>query len=214
MSKCSHSRTLILGIFSLLVALALPRNSRADAPDIKQLVEQVVSAGGGEAKLLKLFRLKERLAVSSDPNAPGNERVSVLEPPKHWWIGKNDRVTKEKEPATFLVWGWTLNALVDDKSKLEPLDPVTINDQPAFGIRVSETITPPMDLYFDTETKRLARIEWRTDRHEFSDWKEADGASYASKCVGYKLATGKPWYRTEILELERLQGLPAGLTRE
>jgi hypothetical protein len=36
---------------------------------------------------------------------------------------------------------------------------------------------------------------------------------YASKCVGYKLATGKRWYHTEILELERLKELPAGLER-
>lgn len=104
------------------------------------------------------------------------ERVSVLEPPQHWWLGKNDRVKNEKEPATFLVWGWTLNALVDEKSKLESLDKIKINDKTAFGIRVSETITPPMDLYFDKETKRLARIQWRTDRHELNDWKEADGA--------------------------------------
>ena len=124
---------------------------------------------------------------------------------------QNGRVKNEKEPATFLVWGWTLNALVHEKSKLESLDEIKINDKPAFGIRVSETITPPMDLYFDQETKRLARIQWRTDRHEFSDWKEADGAWYASKCVGYKLATGKRWYHTEILELVRLKELPAGL---
>ena len=103
---------------------------------------------------------------------------------------------------------------MDKKSKLESLDEMTINDKPAYGIRVSETITPPMDLYFDKETKRLARIQWRSDRHEFSDWKDADGAWYASKCVGYKLATGKQWYHTEILELERLKELPAGLTRE
>lgn len=214
MQKRSRGSAIILTAFSLLVVLALTPNSRADDADTKKLVEQVVSAGGGEAKLLKLFRMKEQLAVSSDPNAKGNERVSVLEPPKHWWLGKNDRVKNEREPATFLVWGWTLNALVDEKSKLESLDEMTINDRPAYGIRVSETITPPMDLYFDEETKRLARILWRADRHEFSDWKQADGTWYASRCVGYKLATGKHWYHTEILELEILKELPAGLTRE
>jgi len=214
MPKSSRHRAVVLNIFSLLVVLELSQNSRADDASMKKLVEQVVTAGGGEARLLKLFRMKERLAVSSDPSVKGNERVSVLEPPKHWWLGKNDRVKNEKEPATFLVWGWTLNALVDEKSNLQSLDEIKINDKPAFGIRVSETITPPMDLYFDQEAKRLARIQWRTDRHEFSDWKEADGAWYASKCVGYKLATGKQWYQTEILELERLKELPAGLTRE
>jgi hypothetical protein len=214
MPKCNWSRAFIRTVLSLIVVLTLARYSRAEDADTKTLVEQIVSASGGETKLLKLFRLKERLAASPDPNAKGNERVSVLEPPKHWWLGKNDRVKNDKEPATFLVWGWTLNALVDEKSKLESLDEIKINDKPAFGIRVSETITPPMDLYFDKETKRLAHIQWRSDRHEFSDWKEADGAWYASKCVGYKLATGKQWYHTEILELERLKELPAGLARE
>lgn len=186
---------------------------RSAEPVPRELLQATVEAAGGEAKLLKLFRFKERLAVSSDENAKGSERVSVLEPPGHWWVGKNDRVKNDKEPATFLVWGWTLNALVDEKSKLESLENITIDDKPAYGIRVSETVTPPMDLYFDKETKRLTQIRWRTDRHEFSDWKEADGAWYASKCVGYKLATGKRWYHTEILELERLKELPTGLER-
>jgi hypothetical protein len=31
--------------------------------------------------------------------------------------------------------------------------------------------------------------------------------------VGYKKASGKPWYFTEIVELERLKELPAGLKR-
>ena len=214
MPKCSRSRAFILTVLSLLVVLTLARYSRADGADTKTLVEQIVSVGGGEAKLLKLFRMKERLAVFSDPAAKGSERVSVLEPPGHWWLGKNDRVKNDKEPATFLVWGWTLNALVEEKSKLESLADIAIDDKPAYGIRISETITPPMDLYFHKESKRLARIQWRTDRHEFSDWKVADGAWYASKCIGYKLATGKRWYHTEILELERLKELPAGLTRE
>jgi hypothetical protein len=200
-----------LAVFTALILL-LTKTSSAEPPS-RELVQATIEAGGGEAKLLKLFRIKERLAVSADENAKGSERVSVLEPPAHWWLGKNDRVKNDKEPATFLVWGWTLNALVDDKSKLESLDDMTINDKPAYGIRVSETITPPMDLYFDKETKRLTQIRWRTDRHEFSDWKQADGAWYASKCVGYKLATGKRWYHTEILELERLKELPAGLER-
>lgn len=196
----------------LLVVLAFATVAFSAEPP-RELVKATIEAGGGEAKLLKLFRMKERLAVSSDENAKGNERVSILEPPAHWWLGKNDRVKNDKEPATFLVWGWTLNALVDEKSKLESLDEITINDKPAYGIRVSETITPPMDLYFDKESKRLTQIRWRSDRHEFSDWKEADGAWYASKCVGYKLATGKRWYHTEILELERLKELPPGLER-
>jgi hypothetical protein len=182
-------------------------------PDVKALVRQVVAAAGGEEKLLKLFRMKERLNVSSDPEKKGAERVSVLEPPAHWWLGKRDRVTQDKEPATFLVWGWTLGALTDPKSKVEALDEITEGDKPAVGLRVSESITPPMDLYFDKAEHRLVRIDWRSDIHRFSEWKEIDGVKYPAKCIGYKKNTGKPWYFTEILELERLQELPEGLKR-
>ena len=64
----------------------------------------MVAAANGEDKLLKLFRFKERLNVTPDPLKKGNERVSVLEPPKYWWIGKGERGA---EPAKFLAWAWT-----------------------------------------------------------------------------------------------------------
>lgn len=197
----------------LLCETVLIANLVAAEPVSQEMVTATVEAVGGEAKLLKLFRIKERLAVSSDPNAKGNERTSVCEPPGHWWLGKNDRVVNDKEPATFLVWGWTLGILTDPKSKLELLPDPPSKDTPVYGIRISETVTPPMDLYFDRETKRLSHIDWRSDRHVFSEWKEADGVAYPSKCIGYKVKDNKRWYHTEILELERLTELPPGLTR-
>lgn len=186
----------------------------AAEPVSKEDRASIIDAVGGEAKLLKLFRMKERLAVSGDPAAKGNERTSICEPPGHWWLGKNDRVVKDKEPATFLVWAWTLGILTDPKSKIERLPDPESKDARVFGLRVSESVTPHMDLYFDRESRRLSHIEWRADRHVFSDWKEVDGVAYPSKCIGYKLKDNKHWYHTEILELERLTELPAGLTRE
>lgn len=188
--------------------------SLAAEPAVAERVKKVVAAAGGPNKLLKLFQIKERLAVSSDPAAKGAERVSVLEPPGHWWLGKTDRVKEQKEPAIFLVWVWTLGALVEPRSKLEAIPDARIEDRPAYGIRVSETIKPPLDAYFDAQTHRLLAIDWRGDRHIFSDWKEADGAGFPAKVVGYKKASGQRWYHTEILELQRLQELPAGLSRQ
>lgn len=196
-----------------IVLLVLTGLATAEDPSAPKLIDQVVTAAGGKDKLLTLLRIKERLNVSSDPEKQGNERVSVLEPPAHWWLGTRDRVKQDKEPATFLVWGWTLGALVDPKSKVEALPEITEADQPAFGLRVSGTIDPPMDLYFSRAENRLVRIDWRSDIHRFSDWKEHDGAHYPAKCIGYKKASGKPWYFTEILELERLKELSAGLSR-
>lgn len=194
-------------VTTLLTAAETP------SPAVTDLVNQVVTAAGGKEKLLTLFRVRERLNVSPDPDKEAKERVSVLEPPKYWWVGKRERVQAEREPATFLVWAWTLGALTSPESKLEILPPVTENDKPAVGLRISGTITPPMDLYFDTATHRLLRMDWRGDIHRLSDWKQHDGVWYPARCVGYKAKTGKPWYYSEIIELERLAELPAGLTR-
>lgn len=164
----------LVGILALGCGALLPSFANSTEPETKTLVKQVVTAAGGEDKLLKLFRIRERLNVSPDPKKKGAERMSVLEPPKYWWVGKRERVKEEKEPATFLVWAWTLGALTDPKSKLEVIPEVTESDKPAFGLRVSGTITPPMDLYFDKAEGRLVRIDWRQDLHRFSEWKEHD----------------------------------------
>ncbi|QDU19637.1 hypothetical protein [Urbifossiella limnaea] len=197
----------VLGCVSVLSAAAQPES------DARALVDRAVKAVGGADKQLKLFRIRERLNVSPDPDKKGAERVSVLEPPTAWWLGKRERVKEDKEPATFLVWGWTLGAITDPKSKVEAIPGVKEGDKPAFGLRVSGTVTPPMDLYFDQGDARLVRIDWRADTHRFSAWKEHDGVRYPSKCVGTKKATGAAWYFTEILELERLKELPPGLKR-
>lgn len=203
-----------LKVLTALIVVSAPLQGQPPADQEPRLVvNKVVKAAGGEEKLLRVFRLKERLNVSPDPEKKGNERVSFLEPPKYWWVGKRERVQDEKEPATFLVWGWTLGAFVDPKSKVEIIPEIAENEKPALGLRVSETISPAMDFYFDKQDLRLVRIDWRNDIHRFSDWKEHDGAKFAAKCVGYKKNTGKPWYYTEILEIERLKQLPAELTK-
>ncbi len=82
---------LAFGCMSLLASLA-----DSAEPESKTLVEKVVKAAGGEDKLLRLFRIREKLNISSDPDKKSNERVSVLEPPKFWWLGKKERVQDEK----------------------------------------------------------------------------------------------------------------------
>ncbi len=206
-------------VFFLVVLYCLqhlPGSTVAGELDTATVVKQVVTAVGGEDKLLQLFRTRETVNVSSDPEKKAPERVSVYEPPKYWWTGKNERVKNEvmpDEPATFLVWAWTLGMLTDPASKLEIIPDVVESDKLAVGLRVSGTVTPPMDLYFDKAENRLVRIDWRSDIHRFNDWKVLDGVKYPAKCVGYKKATGKPWYFSEIVELERLKELPEGLKR-
>jgi hypothetical protein len=185
-------------------------------PDTGTIVKKVFDAVGGEAKLLRLFRARETVNVSSDPDKKAPERVSVYEPPKYWWTGKNERVkdeAKPDEPAIFLVWAWTLGILNDPATKLEVIPEIVESNKPAIGLRVSGSVTPPMDIYFDKDESRLVRIDWRSDIHRFSDWKEVDGVKYPAKCIGFKKNSDKPWYFSEIVELERLNDLPADLKR-
>jgi hypothetical protein len=202
------------GLFVVGFAFVTGTWIHAAEPGVDALVKQVVAAAGGEGKLLKLFRIKEVINVSSDAEKAGSTRTSVLEPPNYWWLGKKERVKDDKEPSTFLVWAWTLGAITDPKSKVEVIPEIREDDKPAFGLRISETINPPMDMYFDKGTNQLVRIDWRSDIHRFSEWKEQDGVRYPAKCVGYKKSTGKPWYFSEIVELERLKELPEGLNRQ
>lgn len=206
----------VVGWLALCCVSCLHGFTVAAEPAPELLVKQVITAAGGEDKLLKLFRTRETVNVSSDPQKKVPERVSVYEPPKYWWTGKNERVKDEQkpdEPAIFLVRAWTLELLTNPDSKLESIPDAVESDKPAFGIRVSGTVSPAMDLYFDKAESRLVRIDWRSDIHRFTDWKEHDGVKYPAKCAGYKKASGKPWYFSEIIELERLTTLPDGLKR-
>ena len=206
----------VVCLMTLFFMTYLSDFTTANELDPTTVVKQVVTAVGGEDKLFQLFRTRETVNVSSDPEKQAPVRESVYEPPKYWWTGKNERVKNEAmpdEPATFLVWAWTLGILKDPASKLEVIPDIVESDKPAIGLRVSGTVTPPMDLYFDKAVSRLVRIDWRSDIHRFTDWKDLDGVKYAAKCVGYKKATGKTWYFSEIVELERLKELPEGLKR-
>ncbi len=105
------------------------------ATPISTLVNRAIAAAGGEDKLLNCFVLaKQSTLALTREKAP--ERVSVYEPPAHWWTGKNERVkdeTKPDEPAIYLVWAWTLRILTDPASELQIIPDVVESDKPAVG---------------------------------------------------------------------------------
>ena len=59
--------------------------------DPAALADSAVKAVGGKDKLLVTFRMKEQLAVTNDLEAKGRERVSVLQLPGHWYLGRKNR---------------------------------------------------------------------------------------------------------------------------
>ena len=205
---------LLFLLTSFFLAVSGFSETTPPSADTKALIDKAVTAVGGAEKLLKLFSIKEQFHFGANPMPDEGKkstlRSSVLEAPKYWWVGKKDRTG---EPAKFDVWGWTLGAITDAGSKVETVPDVSEDGKAAFGLRVSESIKPAMELYFDKETSLLIRMDWSSDIYRFTNYKEHDGVKYPSKCIIFKKATGKPWFYHEITELERLKELPAGLVR-
>lgn len=197
---------------SLLASFTTALN--AQTADPKPLVDKVITAVGGQGKLLTLFRMREIFHFGDKPEpAEGKKRStreSVVEPPQSWWIGNKERA---EEPAKYDVWAWTLGLLTDPTTKVEVIPDMMDEGKTCFGLRASGTVTPAMDLYFDKTTNLLLRIDWRADFYRFSEWKETDGVKYASKTVIFKKTGGKPWFFHEVTAVERLKELPANLKR-
>lgn len=203
-------------LFCLAMSLAVLNSNcpsiaddSAASPE-KEFVSKVIAAAGGEEKLLTLFRIEERFNASKERVSPGTSRVSVVEPPKFWWIGKKER---GQEPAKITVWAWTLGVLKDTKSKIEFISDVTDNEKQLAGLQVTGSVDPAIDMYFNKTTHELVRVDWRNDIYRFSDWKEYDGTKYPSKCAMYRRKSGEPWFFHEIVTIERLKELPEGLVR-
>ena len=212
---------LTVPVLLLLLLFARPVVANDADTAAKKLVEDVVATAGGEGKLLKLFRFRERVLITSTPAAPvtsdeKENRTSVVQVGENWWLGTAKR---DKDKVRVLCWAWSLRILLDPKSKIQTLPEITVADKPAFGLRVTESLKEPIDLFFDKESQRLVAIDYTDTRHLFSDWKKtAEGHQYPSHVAGFRFADrtagklqDKQWYQTDILELTPLAELPAEL---
>ena len=210
-----NRRSVLCCMALCLTATVLGSNRRGVADDSaaspeKELVSKVITAAGGEEKLLTLFRMEERYNSGKERVSPGTSRVSVVETPNSWWIGTNER---GQEPAKITTWAWTLGVLKDEKSKLALIPDVTDSEKELVGIQVTGSVDPAIDMYFDKTTHELVRVDWRNDIYRFSEWKEYDGTKYPSKCAMFRRNSGEPWFFHEIVTIERLKELPEGLKR-
>jgi len=208
---------------AITVLSILSSSAHANDPDPQELVKQLLETAGGESKLLKLFRFRERLLVgktAADPvsqDEKGN-RTSVVEVSGDWWIGTAKR---DKDKVRVLCWAWSLRILLDPQSCIQSCRAITVDGKPAFGLRVTESVKEPIDLFFDAESKRLVAINYMDTRHVFSEWKKTtDGHHYPSHVVGFRFTNrdagaleSNQWYQTDILELTPLNELPIELKR-
>jgi hypothetical protein len=201
-------RVIISGVVCLLAACL----AQAQVADPKPLVEKAIQTVGGKDKLLKIYRLKETFHFGETPEPTAGKkrslRDSILSQPDHWWINKKER---GPDPAKDDARAWSLDLLVDEKSRFEVIPDIVDEGRKCVGLRITGSVTPAMSLYFDRETILLRRLDWRSDFYRFSEWKEHDGLRYASRTVIFKTKSGKPWFFHDITELQKLAKLPEGL---
>lgn len=201
-------RVIISGVVCLLAACL----AQAQVADPKPLVEKAIQTVGGKDKLLKIYRLKETFHFGETPEPTAGKkrslRDSILSQPDHWWINKKER---GPDPAKDDARAWSLDLLVDEKSRFELIPDIVDEGRKCVGLRITGSVTPAMSLYFDQETMLLRRLDWRSDFYRFSEWKEHDGLRYASRTIIFKVKSGKPWFFHDITELQKLAKLPEGL---
>jgi hypothetical protein len=212
----------ILWVGLLVVATLAPSvPARADEAAAKALITKVIDRAGGEPRLLKHYRFRERVLIQDKPADPpgpdekGN-REATIEVGGRMWLGTKRR---EKDKVRVLIWAWSLRILLEPGAKVDTLDDAMVAGKAAVGLRVTTITKDPIDLWFEKESLRLLAIDYTDTRHVFSDWTTtADGYEYPKHVAGYrfadaakKIAKDTQWYQTDILDLKPLQELPAGL---
>lgn len=177
------------------------------------LVARALAAIGGPAVQLRWFTFKDRVLLGATDTGFGAKRESVMDAPAHWWLKTPAGYSERKdEPAVFLVWAWTLRALTDAGATVDVVPAVKDGETELWGLRVSGPVKPAMELYFAKGTDVLARIDWRSDIHRFTDWKtHASGVKYPARVVGHKKADNRIWYFDDVLEVTPLKELPEKL---
>ena len=194
----------MLQLISLaFLALATPQ----DSDKVKAIVDKAVAAHGGADKLLRTFRWKEKYYFGEETK--GTIRQASLVPPEEWWAGPKNIAagSADRSDKTYLVWVWTLVPLLDKDSKLALLPDLEVDGGPAAGLKISREGRKDISLYFNKDTGRLARIDWRTFHVTFENWKEHDGAHYPAKAVVHRKDGGVHLW-TVFLELERVKTPP------
>ena len=187
-------------------------SSLTPAQEPQPMVDQAVTAAGGQEQLLRAFRVTE-LFNSGETALPENSpkrtpRTSPVQLPDRWVVNGTERGA---EPARAVVRARTLDLLLDSKSQLEILREVADEDVTCDVLRVSGSVRPAMKLYFDRQTHLLKRVDWREDFFRFSGWETQDWLNFPARCVLFRTRTGKACFHHEITELERL---PARAAKE
>jgi len=198
---------------SLLFATFLEAPA-ACADDPRKLVDSAVAVAGGADKLPRIFRWKETYFVGPSTAAKGEPREAILVPPNQWYQAGKDIAAgnQDRTEKTYLVWVWTLAPLLDPESKLKALPDAKLGDKMIKGVRLTREKQKDIDVYFEAESSKLARIDWRDYQIDFADWKESAGFKYPAKSF-VRFKDGLLHLRTEFQVLEVLLELPKDLKK-
>ncbi|MGE0605818.1 MAG: hypothetical protein AB7O62_01740 [Pirellulales bacterium] len=195
---------------AVVAALAGSMGLAEENEAVQAVVERAVKAAGGAEKIPAIVHWKERWYLGDSPAA--HDREAIIGFPDAWFQdGKNiAKDNDDRAEKAYMVSVWALRPLIDAAAKLALLPGIEVEGRPADGLRVSREGQKDIDLYFDHETGRLARMDWRKYHVYFENWGEADGYHYPAKSRVHHL-DGELYLWTEFLEFERLRELPAGL---
>lgn len=194
----------------LLLAIAAQAGAIEPSSEARKLADKALAAIGGVDKVLDKLEFDEAFKLGANDRI--SKRHSVIEGHENWWLpnGKNRKNDAPPEPARYLVWAWTLGILTDPHSKLEALPPITAKEAPLDGLRVTGSVEPSMEIYFDEKTSLLARIVWRGSIYEFSEHQEVAGTKLAMKCIATK-TNGAPFVDWDGSNVKRLDAIPEKL---
>ena len=206
----THRRFLAAAILSGCLSWILGEAVQAADSSPQAYAQDIIAAHGGVELLLHKVYFTET-SLTEGQSGPGEQRTLILASQSLWFVGSVGQVpqfAKGEVPAD--RWMWTLKPLVHPATHLDFLPDLAIDGRLAHGLKVSGSIEPAMQAYFDSATKDLVRIDWKGDRILFSNPVEVSGTRVPAQSLLYR-GNEKHGVRTELSEVRRLEELPPAL---
>jgi hypothetical protein len=204
------------------VALAAGVPARADdQADMRKLIDQAIKAMGGQKNLAKYkavtMKFKGNVFINGMKAAytaewitqfPNQEKISVMGDnftfdfvvdKNKGWVKSNDTTQDmgkdqlaEQKEAIYARAVEGLVVLKEKGYKLSPVGEVKVGKHDAVGVKVSHEGHRDVNLYFDTKTHLLLKVDTTvkpmdlggkevSQETTFEDYKEANGVKYPSK---------------------------------
>jgi len=224
----------VLLILGLLVWTGAARSG--DATDARAIIDKAIKAAGGEEKLKRhqattfsekgtYYGMGDGLPYTGAYHVQWPDQFKmeiqgvftiVLNKDKGWMnFGGESKELSKEELANHIKdhkagWISTLLPLKDKAFMLSVVGETQVEKKPAIGVKVTRKDYPEVSLYFDKESGRLVKNEYRSFaqdmmkevnlEHYYSDYKEMDGAQVPTRLIVKR--DGKLFIDAMVVELK------------